>query len=892
MRSELQKLTNLDGITSAGMAALWQTTSSSSVLTRRRRSRSGPLSSDHTTLSRPSPPRRARSAETLPCTSNTRRALSSSVSARFRRWRNLAFSLSSRWGLGCPRRLPNALALSRPPPPRLRAPCLTNPVRPIVIRPNRDHKTPRGPRRAEEGFLHAYDTLVTATMQRFEAVVATATGLLRRHPRLYLAAKSMYLRRPIFKGIRLVCYAVERVALERYSGLGPGRGEVLVEVVQTAMNVGTERSMFLGRTPAELPFTPTASGVGRVMRIGSGVKHVRRGDLVAGPMSHSTVHLMPASRCVPVDTGLSTDDAAFLHLALISQQSIRVGNVASVGRIVVFGQGVIGRLATLLARAMDIEVVCVTRTRAKLELLGEEEGWALEDSSSLSRICMLQAEVVVDATGDHEAVHLCAQAAAPGGTIVLLGSNRQRTMHLDPNGVFAEKRLTLAGAHINNQPGLPPGEGGDYRSEGREILELIKQRRLQPGLAVSHKVAGRDLPAYYSRRLGTDEGACGVLVDWQQMDPEAAENHFREAGVPRVARELPKLGIALIGCGNIGRTNAQAIARSKGFHLRALVDSRLWFAEALSADFNAPAFADFGEALADPGVDVVFLSVPHFLHHAMACAAADAGKHVLVEKPLATRLQDGIEMVDAARRNKVVLRTFYPFACERVHRLAKGLVAADILGRLRGFSIESFQYRPNRYWFVGSPGKAVPNWRADKERSGGGVLIMNMVHMMDNLRYVSGIDIGNVFARASTQESVGNVENSISMVMGGRGGEIGSVYATTQAPGGSESSLRIWGDAGQIRIVGGQLRFYSHRSVGSHQGRQWHSIAVRETGDARVHFLEQFRLAISRSEMTGPREPGLLGLAIVDAAYQSASTGRPVEVVDLTEDDLAPWDHT
>jgi predicted dehydrogenase len=117
-----------------------------------------------------------------------------------------------------------------------------------------------------------------------------------------------------------------------------------------------------------------------------------------------------------------------------------------------------------------------------------------------------------------------------------------------------------------------------------------------------------------------------------------------------------ELGYGVIGLGNWGELHARAIASTPGVRLAAICDTDRERAGAVSAQVGGvPTYADYHELLADPAVEAVSIVLPDSLHREAAIAAAGAGKHILIEKPLATTEQDALAIIDAAERSGVRL---------------------------------------------------------------------------------------------------------------------------------------------------------------------------------------------------------------------------------------------
>ena len=143
------------------------------------------------------------------------------------------------------------------------------------------------------------------------------------------------------------------------------------------------------------------------------------------------------------------------------------------------------------------------------------------------------------------------------------------------------------------------------------------------------------------------------------------------------------LRIGMIGCGEIAVQNAKAVHEAPNATIAAVADVNEAVAQDLAGRYNAPYHTATEELLARDDVDAVVISVPHFLHAPLAIQAAQAGKHVIVEKPMATTLAEAEQMLAAANAAGVQLATLY---CQRylpyVQR-AKSLIDQGALGRVQ-----------------------------------------------------------------------------------------------------------------------------------------------------------------------------------------------------------------
>jgi phthalate 4,5-cis-dihydrodiol dehydrogenase len=191
---------------------------------------------------------------------------------------------------------------------------------------------------------------------------------------------------------------------------------------------------------------------------------------------------------------------------------------------------------------------------------------------------------------------------------------------------------------------------------------------------------------------------------------------------------LDPIGLGIVGLGMAGAVMVQAAAAHPGFVLRAAADPHPGPREAFARDFNASAYADVAELVADPAVQVVYIATPHQFHAPHAILAAEHGKHVIVEKPMALTLADCDAMIAAAERHQVQLIVGHTHAFDPAVRMMRDLIAGGTLGPLGmilSFNYTNYLYRPRR-----------PE-ELDTAR-GGGILFNQVPHQIDTVRLLAG----------------------------------------------------------------------------------------------------------------------------------------------------------
>jgi predicted dehydrogenase len=340
---------------------------------------------------------------------------------------------------------------------------------------------------------------------------------------------------------------------------------------------------------------------------------------------------------------------------------------------------------------------------------------------------------------------------------------------------------------------------------------------------------------------------------------------------------MSRIGFAIVGCGEIALKNAQALAASGAASLRWAVDPNRSLAEDLARRYGARSGAALAEALSDPEVGAVLVSAPHDLHAPLALEALSGKRHVIVEKPLARTAQEARTCLDAARTSGVTLAACYPMRFFPETIAARQLLSEGALGRLDAVVISEQLSKEMPYWFGGVSGRSRSSWRASREKSGGGVLIMNLCHHLDRLLDLSGERVERVFAEMDRRSAPGDVEDVLAMTLRLTGGAIVAIDAGTSAPGGGESRFLLRGEHGQIALDA-PPRFLTLRRNAHGPANRWCALPAGSDVEARAGFFRSFVQGALSQDAAWARalEQAYHVQEIMDAAYESARTGRPV----------------
>lgn len=322
------------------------------------------------------------------------------------------------------------------------------------------------------------------------------------------------------------------------------------------------------------------------------------------------------------------------------------------------------------------------------------------------------------------------------------------------------------------------------------------------------------------------------------------------------------LRVGLIGCGAVARRfHLPALKAVDGVDVVAFASRSQGSAEAAAAEWGGgKTTTDWREILAD--VDAVDICTPNGLHAEQAVAAAEAGKHVLVEKPMARTVSEADAMIAASEQAGVVLQVAHnvryaaPFVAARL--------AAPRIGELVGFRA-AFGHSGPQDWAPDS------DWFFDPGIAGGGVLLDLGIHVMDLLRFVTGDEVVEV--GAMTRET-SRVEDSAQVILRLRGGAVGSVHASWVARPAPDHQLTLFGTEGLLHLDGRTALTF--RPATGDEERV-------ELPDGLSNPYADFVRTIAGERVDDPvpaptDADGRAALAIVCGAYEAARSGTVVRL--------------
>ena len=335
------------------------------------------------------------------------------------------------------------------------------------------------------------------------------------------------------------------------------------------------------------------------------------------------------------------------------------------------------------------------------------------------------------------------------------------------------------------------------------------------------------------------------------------------------------IGIGIIGSGFMGRTYSETISKycSEANLVAVSGGSR---AEALASDYEMALEPNVDALTQRHDVDALFIATPHHTHASQAIAAAKAGKHILIEKPMATTVAECDAILDACETAGVRCSIAFSQRTRKCNIKAKQLIDEGAIGRIH--HIEETCLVP-----TGLAG--LPKWQSEPENLG--TLFGHAIHNFDRIRWLTGEEIKTVYAKCGSLEPEVQVEGSSMVVMTLTSGAVASLWSSFQVPKPSfprsQFSSRIVGERGLIDLDSyGELRIATDG--------EWRVAETQEPIDWQGKgFLDPVRLesyalqcqdfidavAQDRSPQVVGRD-GRQAVAAALAAYESSDTGTEI----------------
>jgi UDP-N-acetyl-2-amino-2-deoxyglucuronate dehydrogenase len=339
------------------------------------------------------------------------------------------------------------------------------------------------------------------------------------------------------------------------------------------------------------------------------------------------------------------------------------------------------------------------------------------------------------------------------------------------------------------------------------------------------------------------------------------------------------LRFAVIGAGNIAKIHVQALVQIPNSRVAVVCSRTEASGRALAAVCGADWEPDYLRAVQRADVDAVTICTPSTTHAEIGVAAANAGKHLLVEKPIDVTLDKIDRLIAAAQGTGVVLACVFPLRFMAGVDQAKQALDAGRLGRLTLADVFVKWHRPQAYYDNGLRGA----WAND----GGGALMNQAIHNVDLLQWLVG-PVAQVMSHTATLAHQMEAEDTVSAVVQFANGALGVIQAATSVWPGDPARVELRGDRGTIVLEEG--RIVTWKLADAAPGEEEAMLALEGSGGGSgagdplaIGSERHRRQLVDFIEAIQQRRPPRIegaearkSVEIIRAIYRSAAEGRAV----------------
>lgn len=339
---------------------------------------------------------------------------------------------------------------------------------------------------------------------------------------------------------------------------------------------------------------------------------------------------------------------------------------------------------------------------------------------------------------------------------------------------------------------------------------------------------------------------------------------------------MPTRNFALIGCGTIADFHLEAIRAIPGARLVVVAERNEDRAKAFAAKAGSDYVTDHAKLLARPDVDVVCVTTPSGSHAKLGMDVVNAGKHLVVEKPLAMHAHDAYELVRAARAKGVTMSVISQRRFEPQHVAVKQAVDAGAIGKLLLAEVSLPFYRTQAYYDQA-------DWRGTIDQDGG-ALMNQGIHSIDLLLWFAG-PAATVMGKTATQTHRMEAEDIGLAIVKFQSGAFGTIMASTSIQPGFPATLNLFGEKGTIKLEGTSITHWTvpdydrpaeaqQQAAGGGGG-----VADPRAISSEFHRLQLTDIVESIEQRRTPKvtgDDGMRAVQLVESIYESSKRGTEI----------------
>ncbi len=339
---------------------------------------------------------------------------------------------------------------------------------------------------------------------------------------------------------------------------------------------------------------------------------------------------------------------------------------------------------------------------------------------------------------------------------------------------------------------------------------------------------------------------------------------------------MKKLKIGIVGCGTIADIHAQAIQKSENAELHSIYSRTEKNVKKCGEKFSVKWFTDWDKFISDSDLDIVSICTPNGNHLEYGEKVAEAGKHVVVEKPIEVTLKRANILIEKCKKNNVQLAVIYQsrFMPEIIE--LKKQIEQNEIGKIFMGDAYIKWFRNQEYYDSGA-------WRGTFELDGGGVLINQGIHTIDLLQWLMG-DVETIYGKVGTftHENLEGEDNAVAVIKY-KSGAIGVIEGSTSVQPAQSRRIELHGKNGSVTIDNNDVKI----SIGEEQ--QIEDKKVKTTGASspldgfsiephKKQFESIVNAINTNSTPSVSGEDSLKSLAIVLAIYESSKFNTEINL--------------
>jgi len=306
----------------------------------------------------------------------------------------------------------------------------------------------------------------------------------------------------------------------------------------------------------------------------------------------------------------------------------------------------------------------------------------------------------------------------------------------------------------------------------------------------------------------------------------------------------------IVGCGNIFPMHAITIKQLENVELVAVCDVKEDRAKKEANKLNCKYYLDYKEMIDEEDLDVVHICTPHHMHAPISIYASNAKKHVMSEKPISITMKDAKAMIEASKKNQVLLGVIFQNRYNTGSKLIKETLDSGELGKIISGKLQVTWKRTDEYY-------SKSDWKGTWDKEGGGVVIDQAIHTMDLMRWFVGSEIDYVEANITNRtHEINEVEDMAEGIIKYKNGVLTTFYAINYYSYDAPVEIELHCEKGIVKMIGDKavIEFNNGKKIiaDNDPGEVFdYGNGVKSYwGTSHVKQIEEFYQSVAKGEQT------------------------------------------